>query len=73
MLPVTGAVLSWTAVDEVVDDAVAAVDVDVEEALVATGAAVVVDAVVADALVFGAVVAETGLAVFSKHLQALET
>lgn len=73
MLPVTGAVLSWTAVDEAVDDAVAAVDVDVEEALVATGAAVVVDAVVADALVFGAVIAETGLAVFSKHLQALET
>lgn len=73
MLPVTGAVLSWTAVDEAVDDAVAVVDVDVEEALVATGAAVVVDAVVADALVFGAVVAETGLAVFSKHLQALET
>ncbi len=48
--------------------------VDVEEASVVSGAAVEVVAVVAGAVVEGAVVlAETGLAVFSKHLQALET
>ena len=38
-----------------------------------TEAALVVDTVVAGAVLVGAVVAETGLAVFSKHWQALET
>ena len=43
--------------------------VDAEEAVVVTEAALIVDAVVAGAVVL----AETGLAVLSKHLQALET